>query len=293
MDAASAASIAALCWTTHFLRSLVTTRRSFLKHCSTAAGGLLLGRSGALAMTHAMPAQAQTLNVSTLATFVDPLPIPPIAKSSGMRPLPSSPKTNVPYYRLAAQPLDVKIHRDLKPTHMWGFGGSVPGPTLEMRSGEEVLVEWANELPQQHFLPIDYRFHGAEGNPQVRIVTHLHGGRVPADSDGYPEDWYVPGKSLTYRYPIHQDAAMLWYHDHAMGINRLNIYAGLFGAAIVRDKAEDELNLPSGKYEIPLVIFDRFVTPDGQLYYPISDKPRAPWIPELFGDAVLFNGKLF
>jgi spore coat protein A, manganese oxidase len=274
----------------------VTTRRTFLTQCSTAAGGLLLGRNRALAamtMTHAMPAQAQTLNVSTLATFVDPLPIPQVAKSSGMRPLPSSPRTKVPYYRFAAHPVECKIHRDLRPTQFWSFGSSVPGPTLEMRSGEEILVEWASELPQQHFLPIDYRFHGAEGNPQVRIVTHLHGGIVPPDSDGYPEDWYVPGKSVTYRYPIRQDAAMLWYHDHAMGINRLNIYAGLFGAAMVRDQFEDALNLPGGNYEIPLMIFDRLITPAGQLYYPISDKPRAPWVPELFGDAVLINGKLF
>jgi len=257
-------------------------------------GSLLLAGPKALtAMMHAMSAQANTLNVSVLPPFVDPLPIPSIAKPSGMRPLPSSPKTSVPYYRLPAQPIDVKIHRDLKPTRFWAYGGSVPGPTLEMRSGEEVLVEWANDLPQQHFLPIDYRLHGAEGNPQVRIVTHLHGGRVPPDCDGYPEEWYVPGKSLTYRYPIRQEAAMLWYHDHAMGINRLNIYAGLFGAAIIRDKAEDALNLPSGKYEIPLMIFDRMITPEGQLYYPISEKPRAPWIPELFGDAILVNGKLF
>jgi len=255
---------------------------------------MFLGGTRALsAMTHAMAVQPNTLNASTLANFVDPLPIPPVARSSGTRPLPSSPKTNVPYYRFAAQPMETKIHRDLKPTHFWAFNGSVPGPTLEMRRGEEVLVEWANELPQQHFLPIDYRLHGAKGNPQVRMVTHLHGGIVPPESDGYPEDWYVPGKSLTYRYPIQQEPAMLWYHDHGMGINRLNIYAGLFGAAIIRDKVEDALNLPSGKYEIPLVIFDRLITPEGQLYYPISDKPGAPWIPELFGDAVLFNGKLF
>ena len=254
----------------------------------------MVGRSGALsAMTHAMATPANTLNVSTLPPFVDPLPMPLVAKSSGMRPLPSSSKTKVPYYRFAAQPVDLKIHRDLKPTRFWGFGGSVPGPTLEMRSGEEVLVEWANELPQQHFLPIDYRLHGAEGNPQVRIVSHLHGGFVPPESDGYPEDWFVPGKSVVYRYPIQQDAAMLWYHDHAMGINRLNVYAGLFGAALVRDKAEDALNLPSDKYEVPLMIFDRLITPDGQLFYPISDKPRAPWVPELFGDAILVNGKLF
>ncbi len=86
---------------------------------------------------------------------------------------------------------------------------------------------------------------------------------------------------------------MLWYHDHAMGINRLNIYAGLFGASFIRDKAEDALNLPSGKYEMPLLIFDRLITPEGQLYYPTSEKPGAPWVPEVFGDAILVNGKLF
>ena len=276
-------------------RIQLTSRRSFLKTCSATAGGVVLGRSGVLsAMTHGMATQANTLNASTLTPFVDPLPIPQVAKSSGMRPLPSSPKTSVPFYRFAAQPTEMKIHRDLKPTRFWSFGTSVPGPTLEMRSGEEVLVEWANELPQQHFLPIDYRLHGAaDGNPQVRIVSHLHGARVPADSDGFPEDWFVPGKSALYHYPNQQDAAMLWYHDHAMGINRLNVYAGLFGVAILRDQYEDGLNLPSGKYEIPLTLFDRLITPEGQLYYPISDKPKAPWVPEFSGDAILVNGKLF
>ena len=78
--------------------------------------------------------------------------------------------------------------------------------------------------------------------------------RLLADSDGYPDNWYVPGKSAVYHYPNHQDAAMLWYHDHALGINRLNVFAGLLGAYILRDDVEDSLNLPSGKYEIPLVV---------------------------------------
>ena len=73
---------------------------------------------------------------------------------------------------------------------------------------------------------------------------------------------------------------MLWYHDHAMGINRLNIYAGLFGSFIIRDGVEDALNLPSGKYEVPLVLFDGMLTPEGQLYYPVSDKPEAPGFPK-------------
>ncbi len=295
------AGLIALASTCRFVRfsnlkgDLLTSRRTFLQQSSMLAGGLLLGRSKSLlAMTHAMATHANTLNVSTLATFVDPLTVPPVAKSAGIRPLPASPKTKLPYYRFAAQPVEMKIHRDLKPTRFWSYGPSVPGPTLEMRRGEEVLVEWANELPQQHFLPIDYRLHGAEpDNPQVRTVSHLHGAHLPPDSDGYPEDWLPPGKSVLYHYPNPQDAAMLWYHDHAMGINRLNIYAGLFGVAIVRDQVEDALNLPSGKYEIPLVIFDRLITPEGQLYYPISELPRAPWVPEVFGDAILVNGKLF
>ncbi len=83
-------------------RSRVSSRRSFLKHCSTAGRRAAVEpqRSALSAMTHAMATQPNTLNVSTLAPFVDPLPIPAVAKSSGMRPLPSSPKTNVPYYRL-------------------------------------------------------------------------------------------------------------------------------------------------------------------------------------------------
>jgi len=92
------------------------------------------------------------------------------------------------------------------------------------------LVEWANELPAAHFLPIDHTIHGAEADkPEVRAVIHLHGAKAPPDSDGYPENWYTPGKSALYHYPNNQDAAMLWYHDHTLGINRLNVFAGLLG----------------------------------------------------------------
>jgi spore coat protein A len=115
---------------------------------------------------------------------------------------------------------------------------------------------------------------------------------VPPDSDGYPESWTVPGKSSLYRYPNQQEAAALWYHDHAMGINRLNVYAGMVGMYLVRDAAESALQLPSGEFEIPLVLCDRMFDKDSQLYYPVSDNPDAPWTPEFFGDAYLMNGKL-
>jgi len=177
---------------------------------------------------------------------------------------------------------------------MWSYGGSVPGLTFETRNGQGVLVEWVNELPSSHFLPIDHSLHGAEKDkPEVRGVVHLHGGKTPPESDGYPEDWYVSGHSRTYYYPNRQDPALLWYHDHAMGINRLNIYAGLLGLWVIRDSVEDALHLPQGKYEIPLVLMDRDLRPDGQLSYPVSADPDRPWVPEAFGEAHLVNGKLF
>ncbi|HEX6496669.1 MAG TPA: multicopper oxidase, partial [Acidobacteriaceae bacterium] len=199
----------------------------------------------------------------------------------------------IPYYRLAMCEIQQKVHRDLPPTRMWGFENSFPGPTIETQSGQPMIVEWANELPARHFLPIDHTLHGAEKSlPEVRSVVHLHGGRTPAASDGYPEAWVVPGKSQMCFYPSKQDAALLFYHDHTMGINRLNIYAGMQGMFVVRDAQEAALTLPSGKYEVPLLIADRLLSEDGQLVYPVSEHPDRPWVPEVFGNAILVNGKL-
>jgi spore coat protein A len=234
-----------------------------------------------------------TLDPNSLTPFVDSLPIPEVLQSSESRPSPDEPNAKLAFYRLPIREIQSKIHRDVKPTRFWGIGGTVPGPTIEAQSGSGVLVEWANELPKTHFLPIDRHIHGAESDkPDVRTVIHLHGAKAPADSDGYPENWYIPGKSAVYRYPNNQDAALLWYHDHTLGINRLNVFAGMLGLYIVRDKVEESLNLPGGKYEIPLVLFDRMFDPDGQLYYPVSSYPEQPWIPEFFGNAILVNGKL-
>jgi len=189
--------------------------------------------------------------------------------------------------------MQLQVHRDLPPTRMWGYGGAVPGPTFDVRRGEPLLIEWSNELPQRHFLPIDHNLHGAGSNvPDSRTVVHVHGARVPPEADGYPDNWYTPGDKQTYRYPNRQQAATLWYHDHAMGIERLNVYAGLFGTFLIRDEIEDSLHLPRGGYEIPLIIADRQFTAEGQLYYPTSGMPDAPWVSEAYGDVILVNGKM-
>lgn len=266
------------------------TRREFLQRGSLIGAALMRNRTRVLKTVPVRPA----LDPNSLAHFVDPLPIPALARSHGFRPSPADPKIKLPYYRIEMRQFETRLHRDLKPTRQWGYGSTVPGPTFETHSGQGLIVEWINLLPDRHFLPIDYNLHGAEADkPQVRTVVHLHGASAPPESDGYPEEWFIPGKSMLCHYPNRQDAAMLWYHDHAMGINRLNIFAGLMGVFVIRDEVEAALNLPNGKYEIPLVICDRMFDFEGQLYYPVSGIPGAPWITEFFGDTMLVNGRVF
>jgi spore coat protein A, manganese oxidase len=287
---------------------MLKTRRQFLALARAAGGAVLasgvtstsrvFGRQAGAAPA-SMPGmeqapQRQMLNPMTLARFVDPLPIPALAVSEGMRPSPRNRKVQLPYYRLEMAEFAASLHRDVAPTRQWGYGGSVPGPTFETRTAQGLLIEWVNKLPQKHFLPVDHTLHGAEPDkPEVRTVAHVHGAKVPPESDGYPESWHAPGQSRVLYYPNEQDASTLWYHDHAMGITRLNVFAGLFGAYIIRDPVEQALNLPSGAFDIPIVLYDRTLDRDGQLLYPVSATPGAPFVSEFYGNAIVCNGKIF
>jgi len=227
-----------------------------------------------------------------LEPFVDPLPLPPVAT-----PIATSASGEVAY-RLTMKETRQKLHRDLPPTTVWGFddgklGPIYPGPTLEARVGTPVAVKWANDLRDAtgalrttHVLPVDPCPHGA-ANAAPRTVVHLHGGHVPSAFDGQPELTLLPGEETTYHYPNQQRAATLWYHDHALGITRLNVTMGLSGFYVLRDDAEDALGLPSGAYEIPLQIQDRSFRPDGSFKYP------ATWEEHFFGDTILVNGKVW
>ena len=227
-----------------------------------------------------------------LERYVDRLPLPAVATPvSGM-------SGGGVEYRMSIVQITQRLHRDLPPTTVWGYddgttGGTFPGPTIEARSNEPVRVTWLNDLRDDagtprtdHVLTVDPCPHGAE-RPGARTITHLHGGHVAAASDGYPESTILPGETAVYDYPNWQDAAALWYHDHALGITRLNVYMGLAGLYLVRDDVEDALHLPSGEYEVPVVIQDRTFNPDGSLSYPES------WQEHFFGDTILVNGKVW
>jgi spore coat protein A len=270
-------------------------RRRFLWQFGWLAAGAFLGPvEAADRRMDALPTDEPLLDTAALARYVDALPVPPVLEPSGTRTNPADPNTTIPYYRVAMREFQMKVHRDVPPTRFWGYQGACPGPTIEARSGSPLLVEWSNELPERHLLPIDHTLHGAEADkPDVRTVVHLHGGRTGPESDGYPDDWFTTGKSASCFYPNRQDGTALFYHDHAMGITRLNAAAGLMGLYLIRDDFEDSLNLPRRAHEIPLVIFDRSFRPDGQLFYPVSTRPDTPWVSEYYGSAILVNGRIF
>ncbi len=279
-------------WGTRMFGSVVLSldRRKFLQQASALT--VLAREVFAAQATKRMP----MLHSLELPPFVDALPIPerlhPVAtKRRGQ------PKT----LRVAMREVHGTFHRDVGPSRFWsyrdaskaGVGGGLLAPVIEARAGEPLAIEWVNQLPAKHFLPIDHTLHGAGTDmPDVRTAVHLHGAKVPSKDDGYPDDWFVPGQSRVCHYPLEQEAATLWYHDHAMGVNRLNIYAGLFGMFLLRDALEDGLGLPAGRYEVPMMLCDRDFTSDGMLFYPDSGIPGRPWVPEFLADAILINGKI-
>jgi len=217
-----------------------------------------------------------------------------------------------------------------------GLSAGYLGPSIEARStlpgntlhpGRPVQVKYVNNLRDQagrlltkHLLTVDPTLAGADnGEPEIRVVPHLHGGHVAAGFDGNPNFWFgndpqaaangmggPAGNSVTYSYTNDQLGTTLWFHDHAMAITRLNVYAGLAAFYLLRDDFEDARNLPKGAYEIPLVIQDKNFNADGSLDYPatplLNPSTRQPLVgpdgnpilssgPEFFGNTIIVNGK--
>ncbi len=235
---------------------------------------------------------------------------------------------------------------------------SWPGQTFQVMStsaggADETVVQWDNKIrDKSHLLPVDtnlhwcYSLHGdssANGvdyrqfsirRDGVPIITHLHGGNSDFQFDGNPEFFYSPnnrvvgpqwdsvpgGFTNVFRYNNNVPAGNLWYHDHALGITRLNVYAGLAGFYFVRDELDtgmpdNPLGLPAFPYELAYAIQDRMFTRKGALFYPAF--PGDPFyddfitgegavlppdlfpgggptaLAEFFGDHMVVNGKIW
>jgi spore coat protein A len=223
-----------------------------------------------------------------LTPFVDALPLPPALAPSGTRP------DGVLQYTVQVVAASQQLHSELPATDLWTYNGAYPSFTIEASQGVPIEVTYQNNLPTargrrgSHLLDVDRCPHGPNyWADSARVSTHLHGGHLPARVDGQPEYTILPGEIDVYEYPNDQEAATLWYHDHALGITRLNVYAGMAGFYLLRDAFENALGLPSGEFEVPIVIQDREFNADGSLFY-------NPTIQNAFkGDRIVVNGKVW
>jgi len=223
-------------------------------------------------------------NSEAVPRFAATLPIPPVLE-------PTHSDERGDYYEIEAHESAVAILAG-KRTTIRAYNGIFPGPTIKAMRGRATHIRFTNKLP-------------------IPVVTHLHGGHTPSDSDGWPTDvilpagYQVPATSLqmdhtgdtgriaqastakyehNYTYPNDRRAATLWYHDHAMGATGQNVYMGLAGFYLVEDEEEHTLPLPRGRYDIPLMICARQFNDDGSFRYNPHGHARAD------GDVILVNG---
>ncbi|WP_204285004.1 multicopper oxidase family protein [Microbispora amethystogenes] len=356
------------------------TRRDFLQGCAAVT---LVGAYGPAGSTRRpAPAGLPLLDAASVPKYVAALLVPAVMPTA----MPAAPTGDGSLDRYV---IGVRRFRQqmLPPgapaTAVFGYGSAphpgtfaVPGRTIEARVDHPVQVTWVNELTDRwgdhlpHLLPVDPTLHwanppggrtGRDRRPEfastpgpyqgpVPVVTHLHGGHSPDDSDGHPEAWFLAAAeipdgyaregsryagfaaayaartgagwragSAVYRYGNDQHPGTLWYHDHVLGMTRLNVYAGLAGFYLLRggpdDLAPGVLPGPAPKagaddpagarcHEIPILIQDRTFTADGSLFYPNSRAARGYggpyiprtdvppiWVPEFFGATMTVNGR--
>jgi len=258
-----------------------------------------------------------------------------------------------------APPAPAFISANFTGTKLWGFnpvGNTTPkhlGGIIVAGKNQPVQITFRNNLPLNHIIPVDITIPGA--NPgHNRTAVHLHGGLVPWISDGGPHDWWapngtnglsflnntvlrpsqtVPGNEAEYYYPNNQTARLLWYHDHAWGITRINAYAGIASAYIIDDPTAEAVLVGQGipaatdlANTLYMVFQDKiFFGPagppvgyianagPGDLAYPyiynpalfgpagipsfggplLTPLPVPSVVPEMFGDTILVNGTAY
>jgi spore coat protein A, manganese oxidase len=337
------------------------SRRRFLGITATAIAGSLVpwkyGAKQAYAIANSPPLTKWIQPLRGLTALGDPLGIPVM---SGVQ---DPVYANATMYNITVGEFLDQLHPQLGATRLWGYWDTTNpvkrhlGGVIVARRGNASRLRFTNTLPTPHLVPNDITLPGAN-QAQNRVATHLHGGYVPWISDGGPFDWWtptgqsglsflngpgslldnIPGKPMIpgqadYFYPNDQSTRLMWYHDHAHGITRLNAYAGVATGYLVLDAVNDAYvaagKIPGLASTIPLVFQDKkFVDPAtigitdptwavvarpdvqtlGSLWYehvydPKQAKlktggaflppPNPSCIPEFFGDTMLCNGTVY
>ena len=189
---------------------------------------------------------------------------------------------------LSARPAEVGILPG-SPTRSWVYRGrvvrgagsslvSVPnsylGPTIHVKTGQKVRIRFNNHIPDES-------------------IVHWHGLHVPAEMDGHPRYVIPQGKSYMYEFEVRNRAGTYWYHPHPHGRTAPQVYGGMAGLFLVSDDEEAAAGLPSGAFDIPLVIQDRSFDADNQLVY-LNGQMMGGMMGRMggfLGDRILVNGQ--
>ncbi|HET7450419.1 MAG TPA: multicopper oxidase domain-containing protein, partial [Gaiellaceae bacterium] len=273
------------------------SRRRFLEYGIGAGAALLVPPL-------LRPPGALAARGGALRRYVQPVPLP------GHGVVVAAPKHGSSYAFVQRQ-IERQLHPDLPPTPVWayddgsGLAAQAGSFGMAIAAERDVSIEatFTNRLPEVYpeWIPDDRRLLPSDDDT-VRLMTHLHGGFVSAADDGNPcitPNGFAYGEAQRVSYPNAQAASLLWFHDHGLGATRLNVFAGLAGAYILRDEYDtgaepNPAGLPGGAYELPLVIQDRLFNADGTFLYPRSlIGSDVSWIGEYFGDTMLVNGKVW
>ena len=200
-------------------------------------------------------------NSGCTTEFAVPLPVPSVLA-------PTSRDATTDYYTLNEQTANVSVIPG-KTTPMWTYNGTFPGPVIKATSGRAVKVHVVNvNLPEA-------------------TTLHMHGAHVAPSSDGSPVATFGAGSSTDYTYPNNQSARIQWFHDHAKDLTGKHVYMGLAGMYLIGDSQEAALNLPTGAYDVPVIVQDRQFNTDGTLNYTLSSSTvRTGFL----GDTLLVNG---
>ncbi len=144
------------------------------------------------------------------------------------------------------------------------------GPIINLQNGQRVRVRFTNELSEES-------------------IVHWHGLHVPVEADGHPRLVIKPGETYIYEFTVDDRAGTYWYHPHPHGRTGPQAYYGLAGLLLIHDEEEQALNLPSGDYDVPLVLQDRTFDSNNQLVY--GGNGMMDQMMGFLGDTMLVNGQ--
>lgn len=193
---------------------------------------------------------------ATVEPFSVAMPVPPVLR-------PTYVGGDADLYQLPVRAGTTEIVPGVS-TPVLGYNGLFVGPTIKARKGRAVALQVTNQLTHP-------------------TNVHLHGGYTPPVHDGHPMDTIAPGTTRSYAYPNLQQAATLWYHDHSHHMEAEHIYRGLHGFYLISDPEEEALGLPSGQYDIPILLRDALIGADGSLVFDPANADNRP--------VIIANGK--